>query len=75
MPNTYDEPNKVRQHNGQQFIDDFKKAKTILVFAYNTENQFEIKKQDLWNFAKVKKVHYSMKYCPFVQPRICLTVI
>lgn len=75
MANIYDEPDKVRKHNGQQFIDDFKRARTILAFTYNTENQFEIKKQDLWNFAKVKKVYYSMKHCPYVVPRVCLTVL
>lgn len=75
MANTYNEPDKIRQHNGQQFIDDFKRAKTIIVFAYNSETTFEVQKQDVWDIAKQMKLHYNMDYCPYTIHRTCMTIL
>lgn len=66
---------KVRDLNGQQFIDDLKHAQTILVMAVNTGISFRVDKTELWDMARTKKIKYITNYCPFVIKRRCLTVL
>jgi hypothetical protein len=72
---SYTEIDKVRYFNRQSFIDDFKSAKTILVYPERTQDTFKITKGELWEAAKRGEIHYTMDLCPFIVKRKCLTVL
>jgi hypothetical protein len=56
----YTEIKKVREINGQQFIDDFKRVRTVVAYCYNTVDTFQIQRWEVWERAKAKKLHYFM---------------
>ena len=54
----YTEIKKVRAVNGQEFIDDFKRLRTVVAYCYNSETTFIIRRWEVWERAKQRKIHY-----------------
>jgi hypothetical protein len=54
----YGETKKVRDLQGDQFIQDFKKFRRVAIYAKDTERSFPALKLDVWAVAKVKKIYY-----------------
>lgn len=70
----YTDIKKVREINGQQFIDDFKKTRSFITVPYCTGCSFELRKNDVWEMAKENSIDYIMDYCPYAVKRICMTI-
>lgn len=52
---------KVREHNGQQFIDDFRRCRgTIVCYVMATGDYFAVLRMDVWQKALQGKVHYMI---------------
>lgn len=54
----YTEIKKVREINGQQFIDDFKRLHTIVAWCANTGTTFAVQRWEVWEAAKSTKLLY-----------------
>lgn len=66
---------RVREMNGQAFIDDFFRARVILTRTDQTLSYFEVRKKEVWETAKQGNIYYTMDICPFVVPRTCMTIL
>lgn len=52
---------KVREHNGQQFIDDFRRCRgSIVCYVPATSQFFAVLRMDVWRKALQGKVHYMI---------------
>lgn len=65
---------KVREMNGQKFIDDFNRTRTFLSLPYCTSYPYELRKREVWESAKGNQIEYDMNYCPYVTTRVCMTI-
>jgi hypothetical protein len=54
----YTEIKTVRAMNGQQFIDDFKRLRTIVVWCSVSKTTFVVQRWEVWAQAKRKKIEY-----------------
>lgn len=75
MPNDYSGIKQVREHNGQNFIDDFRSVNDIVVYPYATQRSFRVLKQDVWDRAKTGKLHYVMTTEVFVNGRMVMQIL
>lgn len=66
---------EVRKINGQQFIDDFLRHSTFLVSPLNTNYYFTASKQEIWERAKLGKIHYVVSTEIFSNLRSCIVII
>jgi hypothetical protein len=71
----YTDIKKVREMNGQQFIDDFKRVHTVGAYAYNSESFFTTQRRELWESAKVKKLHYMISRDVYVNSREVIIIL
>lgn len=51
---------KIKKNNSQAFIDDLKRAKSIMVCAEKSNAYFPIAKKDLVAEAEIKHINYFM---------------
>lgn len=59
MPNDYSGIKKVREVNGQRWIDDFKRLHTV-VLVHPNGIFFEVRKNEVWDTAKYTRLVYSI---------------
>jgi hypothetical protein len=71
----YGETKKVRAVQGDQFVKDFKKVRTIVVWAANTGRSFPALKLDVWERAKTEKIYYFMTDDVFQNRRVVMKII
>lgn len=70
----YGETKKVRAIQGDQFIQDFKKVNTIVVYADTTGRTFPVQKNDVWDRAKDTKIYYKMTDQVFQSGRLVMLI-
>ena len=71
----YGETKKVRAIQGDQFIQDFKSVRTVVVWAANTGRSFPVLKVDVWQRAKTEKIDYYMTDDVFANGRVIMKII
>lgn len=65
---------QVRALNGQEFIDDFKKIHSFVVWT-KYSSFFEVKKRDVWRIAKTRKVEYTIDRDLYVVKRKSMIIL
>lgn len=70
----YGETKRVRAVQGDQFIQDFKKINTIVVYADVTGRTFPVQKNDVWDRAKDTKIYYKMTDQVFQNGRLVMLI-
>lgn len=71
----YGETKKVRARNGDQFVADFKKVRTIVVSPYITGGSFTTSKLDVWHMAKDYTINYQMTNKVFKNGRLVMQIL
>jgi hypothetical protein len=70
----YGETKKVRAIQGDQFIKDFKRVQTIVIYATTTSRSFPALKTDVWGRAKTGKIYYKMTTEIFANNRLVMLI-
>lgn len=65
---------RVRAHNSQEFIDDFKRVSKIMVWSRETQDFFRVRKMEVWESAKDKHISYEMSDRIFVSPQMVMVI-
>ncbi len=66
---------EVRNKNGQQFIDDFKKYKTVVVMPQYTKGFYIALRSDVWEYAKDRKLLYLIRNDVFKNQREVMVIV
>lgn len=66
---------KIRQHNDQQFLDDFKSVRQILISPRNTGAYFNVSKKEVKERAEEQIIHYYLTDKIFAVKRTVMVVI
>lgn len=64
---------EVRKHNEQQFITDFKRIYTFVVWS-DRSGFYKVLKSDVWSMAKGRKIFYYLDDTLYVQRRNCMVI-
>lgn len=70
----YTETKKVREMNGDQFVNDFKRLYSIGMIT-KSGDFFHIKKSELWKVAKGEKITYYLTDKIFVSKRTTMVIV
>lgn len=65
---------KIKEHNGEQFLEDLKSVRDIMVDLEQTNSYFRIKKKDLLEAAQKTEINYYMTDKIFVVKRFVMVV-
>lgn len=74
MPNDYTGIKRVRQLNGQKFIDDFHSAHTVCASPELTGCFLQVSKQDVWRCARDCKINYTMTIAIYKNNRMVMLI-
>lgn len=66
---------EVRKHNSEEFIKDFRRLNSFLVFPAQTKSFVKINKGELWKSAREGKITYYLTDKIYVAKRTSMVIV
>lgn len=66
---------KIREKNSQQFLDDLKGVKDVMVLAFDSKVLLHVTKKEILREAETEEIHYYITDKIFVRRRNVMVII
>lgn len=66
---------KIKQHNSQQFLDDLKSVRDVMVKVHSTDTYLHVTKREVLKEAENRKINYVLTDGAFRNRRTVMVII